>query len=70
VSDLEDRYLSMLVVDEIDDPVTPLSYSVTVRIPGELFRAVRAGIAGKGSDSLNDAHAIGLCICCIELLRS
>jgi hypothetical protein len=38
MSDLEDRYLAMLVVDEIDDPVTPLSYSVTVRIPGELFR--------------------------------
>jgi hypothetical protein len=48
MSDLEDRYLAMLVINEIDDPVTPLSYPVTVGISGELFRAVRPGIPGKG----------------------
>ncbi len=60
MSDLEDRYLAMLVVNEIDDSITPLSYPVTVPIPGELFRAVRAGIPGKGLDSPNDAPAIRL----------
>jgi hypothetical protein len=67
MADLEDRYLAMLVVNEIDDSITPLSYPVTVRIPGELFRAVRAGIPGKGWNSLNDAQAIRLCTCCIKL---
>ena len=70
MSDLEDRYLAMLVVDEIGDSITPLSYPVTVRIPGELFRAVRAGIPGKGLDSLNDAQAIRLGTCCIKLFSS
>lgn len=70
MSDLEDRYLAMLVVNEIDDSITPLSYPVTVRIPGELFRAVRAGIPGKGLDSLNDAPAIRLGTCCIKLFSS
>jgi hypothetical protein len=70
MSDPEDRYLAMLVVNEIDDSITPLSNPVTVRIPGELFRAVRAGIPGKGSNSLNDAQAIRRCTYCIKLFSS
>ena len=63
MADLEDRCLAMLDVNEIDGSITPLSYPVTVRIPGELFRAVRAGIPGKGSNSLNDAQGIRRCTC-------
>jgi hypothetical protein len=68
MSDPEDRYLPMLVVNEIDDSITPLSHPVMVRIPGELFRAVRAGFADKGFNSPNDAQTIGLRTCCIKLL--
>ena len=60
MSNLEDGYLAMLVINEIDDPVTPLSYPVTVGIPGELFSALRPGIPGKSLNSLNDAQAIRL----------
>ena len=70
MSYLEDRYLAMFVIDKIDDPVPPLSYPVTVVVPGELFGALRPGVPGEGLNPLNDTQAIGLGTCCIELLRS
>ncbi len=70
MSDPENRYLATLVINKIDDPVTPLSYAVTIGVPGDLFGTLRAGIFGNGLNSPHDALTIGLGAYCLELLRS
>jgi hypothetical protein len=39
---LEDRYLSMLVIDKIDNAMTVLSYAIAIDVPREFFRILRS----------------------------
>jgi hypothetical protein len=70
VPDLEDCYLATLIIDKIDDPVTPLSYSVTISVAGELFRTLGPGARRQGLNFFNDALTISLDTNRLQFLRS
>ena len=58
VSDLKDRNLIELDVDQVDDSVVPLANTIAVVVPGELLGAVRPGAGGQPLDFGDQALAI------------
>jgi hypothetical protein len=57
VPNLEDRHLSSRVIDEIDDPIVPLSKAVLV-VSGELLAARRPRLICEGADPLDQTPAV------------
>ena len=68
--EFEDCYLATPVINKIDDSVIPLSHSVTVDVPGELFGPLGPRGRGQGLQSLNDALTVCLGAYCLKFLRS
>ncbi len=60
MSDFEYGYLMTPVVDEIDDPVTPLSHPVAIGVTGEFLRALRPGTLNESLNSLDKPLTIRL----------
>jgi hypothetical protein len=60
VTNLEDRYESGLIVNEVDDPIVTLPHSIPVGITGELLGAVRSRITRQSLDAANRLLAIRL----------
>ncbi len=69
VAYLENRHLVVSVIYKIDNSVTPLSHSVTIGVPSELFGSRWPWVRREGLNSPNDAATIGLCADCLKLLR-
>ncbi len=67
--DFDYRYLATLVVDQINDPVAPLSCPVTIGVPGEFLGTIGSGIRRECLNSSNDALTINLGTDCLKLFR-
>jgi hypothetical protein len=68
VSDPEDRYLATSVIYQVNDPVTPLSYPIAIRVSGEFFGTVRPRADSECPKSLNDPLTISLGAYCLKFL--
>jgi hypothetical protein len=60
VPDLKDRDLATGVVDEIDNTVLALTYSIPVVIPSEFLGLLRARVDGQAGDLLHDSATVFL----------
>lgn len=69
MAELEDRDLVTPVINEINDPITPLPHPVTIRVPRELFGPLGSRVPGKDLHTLNDTLTISLGAYGFKLLR-
>ena len=60
VPDLKDRDLATGVVDEIDNTVLALTYSIPVVIPSEFLGLLCARVDGQAGDLLHDSATVFL----------
>lgn len=60
MSDFEDRYLVMPIINKINDAVTTLSHPVTVGVADELFAPLGPGHLSQVTQSRNNAPTVRL----------
>jgi hypothetical protein len=68
VPNLEDDELATRVVNEIDNAVAALTYSVPVRIPGEFLGLLCARVDGQAGNLLHDSSTVFLRIDILDFL--